>query len=241
MTHEELVKKSAAWLRTEMRCPIVVTGFSPYAGESPDVIGFFDGGDSIMIECKTSRIDFIMDRNKIFRRIPKNGMGDYRYLAVANDILQSDDDIYDKWGVIVFGDNSHEVILRAKKINKRRKDLEVSFMVGAIRNNAIPISCPNSKIKINNRKLSFLDDYRKYPGYEYFDDEQIKAQKELLAQWEAERKIEEENKRKFQRDQDMEIQYREDRENFKANFIATYNDQYPNPDSSLRGVIAMFE
>jgi hypothetical protein len=241
MTHNELVKKSAAWLRDEMRCPIVVTGFTPYAGESPDVMGFFDGGDSIMIECKTSRADFNTDRNKVFRRIPKNGMGDYRYLAIANDILRDYDEIYDKWGVIIFSDDSFEVTSQAKKIKSLRKDVEVSYMVGAIRNSAIPICCTNSKIKINNRGLSFMGKYRKYAGYEYFSDEEIQSQKELMIQWDTDRKIQEENERKFKRDQEMEIQYRKDREDFKREFIATYNATYPNPDGTLRGVFAMFD
>lgn len=67
MTHAELVRRAAGWLRTAMRCYVVLTEHT--AGwEHPDAIGWRRGGaQSIVVECKVSRSDFLRDRQKSTR------------------------------------------------------------------------------------------------------------------------------------------------------------------------------
>ncbi len=62
MTHADLVRRAARWLRTTMGCGVVLTEHA--AGrEFPDAIGW-RRSSSIVVECKVSRSDFIRDRHK---------------------------------------------------------------------------------------------------------------------------------------------------------------------------------
>jgi len=247
VTHNDLVLMAARWLQFDMKCPIVVSGFTPYAGESPDVIGFYDGGDSVMIECKVSRADLKTDRNKVFRRIPKNGMGNYRYLAVTDDVLRGYDEIYDNWGVIVLRGDNFYIASNAKKIKTLRKDLEVSYMVGAIRNNAIPVDYRSSCIRTRSNNLSFFDKNKKYPTYVYMTKEEKKYY-EILAKKEKERKELESKQRKKDLEEYIahneklliESKARQSRFNEARELIDNYNENY-NFDNEPCSVGVMWE
>ncbi|HEX9959843.1 MAG TPA: hypothetical protein VGB00_02855, partial [Pyrinomonadaceae bacterium] len=76
-THAELVAIAREWLKTH-HCSVVVSEITSAASEQPDAIGW-RGGNSILIECKVSRSDFLADRKKSFREHLEMGMGDYRY------------------------------------------------------------------------------------------------------------------------------------------------------------------
>jgi hypothetical protein len=70
--HSELVKKAKQWLRGTKRCYPVFSE-STSCRESPDAIGWNSRG-SIVVECKTSVIDFRRDRNKyVGFRNPRDG------------------------------------------------------------------------------------------------------------------------------------------------------------------------
>ena len=55
--------------------------------ENPDAMGFGGRHFSILIECKASRADFIMDRKKWFRKRPEDGMGHKRYFMAPVGML----------------------------------------------------------------------------------------------------------------------------------------------------------
>jgi len=76
---------------------IIVTGIG--AREIPDVLGFFGGGHTTLIECKTSRADFRTDGKKRFRRHPEQGVGNYRYYLAPQGLL-SVDELPEKWGLM---------------------------------------------------------------------------------------------------------------------------------------------
>lgn len=101
MTHKELVEIGAEYMRKGGKlwtCPIVFTELVTSAFETPDVIGFYSGG-STLIEVKCSRSDFKKDKQKIFRKRPELGMGSYRfYLCEAG--LIAPNEIPDRWGLL---------------------------------------------------------------------------------------------------------------------------------------------
>src|ERR1035438_2709912 len=61
------------WL--SRRCSVVLYEFATAADENPDVIGWVPGADSVLIECKLTRADFLRDATKAVRRNPRAGMG----------------------------------------------------------------------------------------------------------------------------------------------------------------------
>lgn len=101
MTHAELVEIAYRWLLGARGCSFalkeLVCGI-----ETADAIGFRDG-QSTLIECKTSRGDFLADGKKIFRKMPGLGMGSYR-LFMCKDGLIMPSDLPDRWGLIWVND-----------------------------------------------------------------------------------------------------------------------------------------
>ena len=64
-THSELVDIAVRWLTNHRRCPVVFAELvcANDLGMVPDAIGWY-GKWSILVECKTSRADFLADRKK---------------------------------------------------------------------------------------------------------------------------------------------------------------------------------
>ena len=139
MTHKQLVDSAAKWLRNSKRCPVVIRELVTYAGEIPDVIGFFVGGHSILIECKASKADFLHDREKIYRYCREQGMGDERYFVAPQNLL-SPDEIPDAWGFIEAYENpihpnriSLRIVKDSSTFTSSNKHSEITMLVSAIR------------------------------------------------------------------------------------------------------------
>lgn len=65
MNHVELVKRAAVWLRTRRKCQVIMTEVQSWGShETPDAIGWYHAGRSIVVECKTSVSDFKADAKK---------------------------------------------------------------------------------------------------------------------------------------------------------------------------------
>ena len=107
-THKELVKHMAKWLKYTKRMTVVMTELSTRNTETPDVIGWIGGAQSLLIECKASRADFYSDRMKNFRRYNETGMGDHRYFAAPKGLL-SVEEIPEGWGLYEVGEQVREV------------------------------------------------------------------------------------------------------------------------------------
>lgn len=67
-------------------------------GEQPDTLGF-RSGVSCLIECKTSRSDFLADRKKCFRKDPTLGMGDWRFMLTPKDLIKVEE-LPEGWGLL---------------------------------------------------------------------------------------------------------------------------------------------
>lgn len=79
-------------------------------GEQPDCLGFRTG-TSCLIECKTSRADFIADRKKKFRIAPELGMGNFRFMMTPENLITIDE-LPEKWGLLTVSKNG-----RVKKVH----------------------------------------------------------------------------------------------------------------------------
>lgn len=98
MTHGQLVASAVAWLRS-YGCGVILSEQSCASGETPDAIGWKRGCHSVLVECKISRADFLIDCEKPFRRKPQSGMGCERfYLAPAG--LLGGEEMPAGWGLL---------------------------------------------------------------------------------------------------------------------------------------------
>ena len=65
------------------RCGIILSEQYCASGEVPDVIGWKGSCQSVLVECKVSRSDFLADANKPFRLKPEEGLGSRRFYMAA--------------------------------------------------------------------------------------------------------------------------------------------------------------
>lgn len=69
-----------------------------YGREIPDVWGT-NGVATTIVEVKISRSDFLRDKEKICRRNPLEGMGNFRWYFTLEGIIK-EDELPDNWGLI---------------------------------------------------------------------------------------------------------------------------------------------
>lgn len=104
--HDRLVLRAYQWLRNRPvgnwdqveKCKPVFAEMVTVAGTTPDVIGW-SRGRSRLIEVKTSRSDFLADRNKIHRILPEYAMGRLRWYMVPEGLL-GPEDLPPEWGLL---------------------------------------------------------------------------------------------------------------------------------------------
>lgn len=97
--HDQLVKKADTWLKRK-GCIVRLDDrikANTLSGEAPDNVGWRDGL-SVMIECKTSRSDFLADQKKRFR-VADKGIGDWRFYLCPEGVIQPDD-LPEGWGLL---------------------------------------------------------------------------------------------------------------------------------------------
>jgi hypothetical protein len=89
VTHAQLVQRAVTWLRS-YGCGIVLSEQACISGEVPDAIGWKRACHSVVVECKTSRADFMADRAKPFRLQPELGLGCERFYLSPRGVISSD-------------------------------------------------------------------------------------------------------------------------------------------------------
>lgn len=138
MTHKGLVNAAADWLKNSKHCTVVIKELKTWNTETPDVIGFWAGGRSIMIECKTSRNDFLADKQKMFRKYSEMGMGDERYFFAEKGIIE-EVDLPQGWGLLkVIQNPIHETkrqvrMIKESNLHTANKNAELTMIISVLR------------------------------------------------------------------------------------------------------------
>lgn len=167
--HAELVKAALKWLTGTAGCAFAVGEVVAWTGEIPDAIGF-KSNRSIVVECKTSRADFIADRKKPFREKPEFGMGDHRYFLCPDGVIKPDDEL-NGWGLLYLKNGKVKRIVCPvtekapdfwnkgkmknytnwnKKPHKKSRNKELTFVISIARR--LAQGCPHLTNKISVRK-----------------------------------------------------------------------------------------
>src|SRR4051812_17364381 len=115
MTHAQLVERAVHWLRS-YRCGVVLSEQACISGEMPDAIGWKKACHSVMVECKVSRADFLVDREKPFRSKPESGVGCERFYLTARGLIRIEE-LPVGWGLLqVCGREIEKVKASAKNL-----------------------------------------------------------------------------------------------------------------------------
>ena len=113
MTHAQLVAKAVRWLRS-YRCGVVLSEQACASGEMPDAIGWKKACHSVMVECKVSRADFLVDREKPWRQKPERGVGSERFYLSLPGLIMADE-LPIGWGLLEYRRGRIEVLRESAK------------------------------------------------------------------------------------------------------------------------------
>lgn len=113
-THADLCAVAVKWLYRNRSqgghgCHVAVSECrGGWVGEVPDAIGFRAAGGhddgSIVVECKTSRSDFLADRAKPHRQ--SGGMGNWRYFMAPEGTIKPEE-VPQGWGLLTVNSRLH--------------------------------------------------------------------------------------------------------------------------------------
>lgn len=98
-THQQLIPIAYKWILKNGSCGVAFKELKAHTNECADAIGFGSGAFSVLVEVKISRSDFLADKNKSFRKNPKEGMGTERYYMCPTGLIKLTD-LPLGWGLI---------------------------------------------------------------------------------------------------------------------------------------------
>ncbi|MEE5068629.1 adenylosuccinate synthase [Pseudomonas alliivorans] len=113
MTHNDLCLVAVRWLQRNNGaggpgCHVAVSECrSGWTGEVPDAIGFRAAGHndgSTVVECKTSRSDFLADKKKAHRQV--GGLGNWRYFMAPAGMIDPAE-LPSGWGLLEVNQRGH--------------------------------------------------------------------------------------------------------------------------------------
>jgi len=136
-THKALCKLGAKWLQRHQRnitvpnCRTVAVDMVTIESETPDVIGW-SSGSSVMIEVKVGRGDFLKDYKKVFRQVPKMGVGEFRYYLCPSGLIK-ESELPDKWGLLYVTEKNKIEIVKAAKYQQSNLKSERNMLLSLIR------------------------------------------------------------------------------------------------------------
>ena len=142
--HDELVDRACRWLKGSCGCSVAVGELRAFtgSGETPDALGW-RSEYSILVECKTSRADFLEDRKKPFRMKPSMGVGTYRFYMCPPGVIEPED-LPEGWGLLHLEKNRVRRVVgpqgniwthgdNLRFANPRNQDAEIAMLVSAMR------------------------------------------------------------------------------------------------------------
>jgi hypothetical protein len=133
MTHAQLVERAVRWLRY-YRCGVVLSEQACVSGEMPDAIGWKRANHSVLVECKTSRADFLADRAKPFRTKPEQGVGGERFYLTPPALIKVEE-LPTGWGLLELRRGRVEMIQASTKNQRTAVGLkyEMNLLLASLR------------------------------------------------------------------------------------------------------------
>jgi hypothetical protein len=133
MTHAQLVERAVRWLRS-YRCGVVLSEQACVSGEMPDAIGWKRANDSVLVECKVTRADFLADRGKPFRQKPEQGVGSERFYLTPPALVKPEE-LPSGWGLLELRGGRVEVIRNSAKNLRSAAGLryEMNLLLASLR------------------------------------------------------------------------------------------------------------
>ena len=133
MTHAQLVERAVRWLRV-YRCGVVLSEQACVSGEMPDAIGWKRASHSVLVECKVTRADFLVDRDKPFRLKPEQGVGCERFYLTPPALVKVEE-LPAGWGLLEYRRGRIDVVRVSAKNLRTAKGFgfEMNLLLASLR------------------------------------------------------------------------------------------------------------
>jgi hypothetical protein len=144
--HQDLIALASNWLFQAKRCPLVCTDLVAACGETPDAIGWYMGS-SILVECKSSRADFLADRKKPSRDVGHSGMGIgcQRYYAAPAGLIRTEE-LPEAWGLLEPNSRGNLKVVLEATPRKHSQGDEIAFLLSVIRRMPADVKGVNCRV-----------------------------------------------------------------------------------------------
>lgn len=131
-THRELCVRAGKWLLSKNYYTVLVER-QTFQEEIPDAIGWASLGHSAVVECKTSRSDFLADLKKKHRN-SLDSFGSKRYYYCPDGVIEVDD-LPDGWGLVYAREHHSRLIRESKTFERTQSSLldELAFLARTYR------------------------------------------------------------------------------------------------------------
>ena len=132
--HDELVLRGVRWLQNTVGCGVVFAEINTALPIIPDVIGW-KREMSTLVECKTTRSDFLKDKKKVLHLSPDDYPGQRRFYLAPPGLLKVSD-LPPGWGLLECYPTRIVVVkdqLDPLLINRRRQAAELPILLSACR------------------------------------------------------------------------------------------------------------
>ncbi|MGA2688150.1 MAG: hypothetical protein ABSE85_08780 [Candidatus Korobacteraceae bacterium] len=133
--HAQLVARAADWLRHRYGCGIVLSEQYCVTGEVPDVIGWKASCQSVLVECKASRGDFLADASKPFRLHPEDGLGSRRLYCAPSGMIAREE-LPKHWGLLECKGREVELVVKPGRVDLRSQigmTKEMNLLLASLR------------------------------------------------------------------------------------------------------------
>ena len=156
MTHRELCIIAAKYLRTKgisewKRCRYAVVELER-VGECPDAFGF-GNGTTQLIEVKVSRMDFLSDKKKYWRKHPEYGLGNFRSYLCPEGIIQ-EKDLPLNWGLLHILPDGTITVVKKPEYQQSNHMEEMNLICSILRRENVKPQVFNYK-KYTNKQINF--------------------------------------------------------------------------------------
>lgn len=157
--HQKLIKLGADFIMKNpptkgnmycSKCNIIVTEITTFASEKPDVLGFANDTNTVMLEAKISRADFLKDAKKPFRKEPETGMGNFRLYITPIGLIKPEE-LPEKWGLIEVNEKGKCKIVKFAERQEKNIEHELLVLKSVVRR----VGESSPVIKIKNYKKPF--------------------------------------------------------------------------------------
>lgn len=132
--HQKLCDVAINWLKyNTYKCVLTFSGVKGVGYEEPDVVGWNCSGISFMIEAKTSRSDFLRDKEKFVRKYgAAYGIGLYKYY-ITNGSFEINDHELEGFGLLVYKDRKVIEVKKPTLSKEYDHHKEIPFLVRCVR------------------------------------------------------------------------------------------------------------